>query len=218
MDCRTFREVVNRLYIEHEPSARSTEPWEEIVMTVLSQNTSDDNRDKAYEQLQEHYRTPGEILDADNDELEELIAPAGLQVAKAEYLKNAARHIVEEHGGDLDWIMKEPKEEVHDELTGIHGIGHKTADVILLFAADKEVCPVDTHVHRVANRLGAVEGSRKATRDQLMALHDECGVDLRKAHISLIAHGRETCNARKPLCSECVVEEYCEKVGVETQG
>lgn len=215
MDCRTFKEVVTRLHDEHRPTARNTEPWEEIVMTVLSQNTNDDNRDEAYQQLNEQYRTPQEILDAPTDELRKLIAPAGLQESKAAYLRNAARHIVEERGGDLEWIQREPTEDVHRELTGIKGIGHKTADVILLFAADREVCPVDTHVHRVANRLGAADGGRRATREQLMELHEECGVDLRKAHISLIAHGRRTCHARKPRCSECVVENQCEKVGVE---
>lgn len=217
MDCGTFKDVVEQLYREHEPSARKTEPWEEIVMTVLSQNTSDDNRDVAYEQLVEHYSTPQEILSADPSRIKELIAPAGLQEAKSDYLRNAAQYIVEERGGDLDWILREPAEEVHDELTGIKGIGHKTADVILLFAADREVCPVDTHVHRVANRLGAADGGRSATREQLIGLHDECGVDLRKTHISLIAHGRRTCHARKPRCSECVVETECEKVGVEEQ-
>ncbi|MDY6779374.1 MAG: endonuclease III [Halobacteria archaeon] len=203
MDCETFRGVVDRLEDEYAKEARRTDPWEETVMTVLSQNTSDDNRDVAYENLVEKYETPREILEADIDEIRELIAPAGLANSKSEYLVNAARHIVENRGGDTDWIRDEPPEDVHDELTSIKGIGHKTADVILLFAAGADLCPVDTHVDRVTHR------------DRLIELRDECGVDLRSAHVNLIAHGRETCSARSPDCGSCVVEDLCSKNGVE---
>lgn len=216
MDCETFKDVVDALADEHDAEPRSTEPWEEITMTVLSQNTADENRDRAYEALVEHYETPDEILNAPEDRLRELIAPAGLANSKASYLKNAARHIVEERDGETEWIRDEPPEDVHDELTSIKGIGHKTADVILLFAADAEYCPVDTHVDRVTGRLCvAPDMSPAKTRERLLEYRDECGVDLRQAHVALIAHGRTTCHARSPECGECVVEDECEKYGVE---
>jgi len=214
MDCETFKDVVDALAEEHDTEPRETEPWEETVLTVLSQNTADENRDRAYDVLVEHYETPGEILNAPEDRLRELIAPAGLANSKASYLKNAARHVVEERDGET-WIRDEPPEEVHDELTSIKGIGHKTVDVILLFA-DAEYCPVDTHVDRVTGRLGVAPDTPPAkTREKLLEYRDECGVDLRKAHVALIAHERKTCSARSPECSECVVEDVCEKHGVE---
>jgi endonuclease-3 len=216
MDCETFKDVVGRLGEEHDAEPRSTEPWEEIVMTVLSQNTADENRDRAYDALVKEYETPEEILNAPEDRLQDLIAPAGLASSKASYLKNAARHIVEKRGGETEWIRDEPPEDVHDELTGIKGVGHKTADVILLFAADAEYCPVDTHVDRVTGRLGvAPEMSPVKTREKLLEFREDCGINLREAHVALIAHGRTTCHARSPECGDCVVEDMCEKHGVE---
>lgn len=216
MDCETFRDVVERLADAHGAEPRSTEPWEEIVMTILSQHTSDENRDEAFEALWQRYATPRALLDADVDEIQELIAPAGLHASKSEYLRNAARHVVEERDGDLDWIREEPPEDVHDELTSIAGIGHKTADVILLFAADAALCPVDTHVDRVTHRLGvATDMTTAATRDRLLEYRDDCGVDLPTAHVALIAHGRAVCSARSPACGDCPVEDVCERHGVE---
>lgn len=216
MDCPTFRDVVERLAAAHDAAPRSTEPWEEIAMTILSQHTNDENRDRAWEALRERAATPEALLDIPPEDLEELIAPAGLHTSKAEYLRNAARYVVEERDGDLDWIREEPVAEVHEELTSIAGIGHKTADVILLFAADADLCPVDTHVDRVTHRLGvATDMSTAATRDRLLAFRDDCGVDLRTAHVALIAHGRATCTARDPACDDCTVADVCERHGVE---
>lgn len=213
MDPETFGEVVDILYKEYNPSKRNTDPWEEIVMTILSQNTNDDNRDTAFKRLWEKYRSPEEIVDAETEELKELIAPAGLASSKTKYLKNAAEHIIEERDGKTDWIKEGKTDEVHNELTDIKGIGHKTADVVLMFSADRDLCPVDTHVNRVTKRLGITEGSKRKVREQLLDLKEH--TDLNKAHLSLISHGRNICTARSPLCEECVVENLCEKVGVE---
>ncbi|MDY7081191.1 MAG: endonuclease III, partial [Halobacteria archaeon] len=174
------------------------------------------NRDVAYERLSKEYDAPADFVDANRDEIKEIIAPAGLAESKSEYLMNAARYIVEERGGDTEWIKNGEPEEVHDELTSIKGVGHKTADVILLFSADADICPVDTHVDRLTHRLGvASDLSRKKTRERLIELRDECGVNLREAHVALISHGRETCKARNPECGKCVVEEWCDKVDVD---
>ncbi len=216
MDCETFKEVSRKLNEEYDIEPRSTEPWEEVCLTILSQNTNDDNRDKAFESLWSKWSTPEELLTADIEELESSIAPAGLQQSKAEYLINAAKYIVNERSGDTSWIRDESVESVHEELSGIKGVGHKTADVILMFSADADLCPVDTHVHRISNRLGIVrDATRKATRDRLLELEDECGVELRQTHVSLITHGREICKARNPRCSDCRVEKLCEKNGVD---
>jgi len=214
MDCETFLGVVDRLDSTYDAEPRRTEPWEETVLTILSQNTTDESRDTAYGRLVERYETPEEILEAPEDELRELIRPAGLPDSKARYLRNAARHVVEEHDGDTEWVRDLPTDEAHDELTDIKGVGHKTADVILMFSADADLCPVDTHVERVCNRLGVADGGPKTVRRRLLELHDECGVDLRSAHVSLIEHGRETCHARSPDCGACPVEDDCGKVGV----
>jgi len=215
MDCETFLGVIDTLEETYDAEPRSTEPWEEIVLTILSQNTADENRDRGYERLTEDYVTPEEILNAPEEEIRELIRPAGLPNSKAKYLKNAARHIVEERDGSTEWIREMPTEEAHDELTSIKGVGHKTADVILMFAADADLCPVDTHVQRVSNRLGIAEGRPESVRNRLLELPEECGVDIRKAHVGVIAHGRETCHARSPNCQDCPLEDPCEKVGVE---
>ncbi len=213
MDPEIFKEIIEKLYNTYSPSKRKTDPWEEIVLTILSQNTNDGNRDRAFKRLWNKYKTPNKILEADKEEIEELIGPAGLASSKTQYLKNAARYIREKHEGDTDWIKNNPPKEVHRELTSIKGIGHKTADVVLMFSADADLCPVDTHVYRVSKRLGIADGSKKKVRQHLQELRDY--VDLDKTHLSLIAHGRNTCKARSPLCSECIVEEKCEKIGVE---
>lgn len=216
MDCGTFERVVERLDGVHDAEPRATEPWEEIVMTILSQNTNDDNRDEAFEALWARHDTPAALLDAEPEAIQELIAPAGLHASKTEYLRNAARHIVEDRAGDTDWIREDPSEDVHDELTSIAGVGHKTADVILLFAADAELCPVDTHVDRVTHRLGvATDMGPGATRERLLDCGDDADVDLRAAHVALIAHGRATCTARSPACDDCAVADVCEQQGVD---
>lgn len=213
MDPEIFKGIIETLYNTYSPSKRKTDPWEEIVLTILSQNTNDENRDRAFKRLWSKYNTPNEILQTDKGEIEGLIGPAGLASSKSQYLKNAARYIKEQHGGDTDWIKNNPPKDVHRELTNIKGVGHKTADVVLMFSADADLCPVDTHVYRVSKRLGIAEGSKKKVRKQLQELKNY--IDLDKAHLSLIAHGRNTCKARSPKCSECIVEENCEKVGVK---
>ncbi|MDY6776329.1 MAG: hypothetical protein SV253_09725 [Halobacteria archaeon] len=220
MNCVTFKKVLEDLGDKYDPTVEKRDAWNVVLRTVLSQNTTDDNSREAYESLVEEHETSDEILDADAEEVEELIRPAGLASSKSEYIRNAARHIADERDGKTDWIAEADEtdfDDVYDELTSIKGIGHKTADVVLLFSSDASICPVDTHVQRVTSRLGVADGlSRRKTRDRLLDLRDDCGLDLREAHLSLIRHGREVCTARSPSCGDCLVSQKCEKVGVET--
>ncbi|XGI82916.1 endonuclease III [Halorutilales archaeon Cl-col2-1] len=218
MDCVTFKKVLEDLGDKYDPTVEKREPWNVILRTILSQNTTDDNSREAYERLVEEHETPDEILEADAEEVERLIRPAGLAPSKSEYIRNAARYIVEERNRSTDWIEADSSdfEDAYDELTSIKGIGHKTADVVLLFSSDANICPVDTHVQRVTSRLGVADGlSRRKTRDLLLDLRDDCGLDLRDAHLSLIRHGREVCTPRSPSCDDCIVSQKCERVGVE---
>lgn len=182
-----------------------------LIETILSQNTNDINRDKAFTQLKEKYGDDhGEIKNADRQELIETIRIAGLGPTKAERIQEALR-IVRETEGDysIDFLEDMSVEEAKEWLTEIPGIGPKTASVTLCFHFGMPTFPVDTHVHRLSKRYGLVpeNASRKKTHE---VMEDKVPDEIKYPfHILLITHGREECTARKDDC-KC---ELCEKYG-----
>ncbi len=186
------------------------DPVATLVSTILSQNTNDVNRDRAFERLRERFPTWEEVRDAPLEELVEAIRPAGLAPTKAPRIQEALRRIGAERGGiSLDFLAGLPLEEAREWLLSLPGVGPKTAAIVLLFALGKPAFPVDTHVHRVARRLGIIppRTSRKRAHELLEALvPPEIYYPL---HLNLIAHGRAICHARNPECARCVLRDHC---------
>ena len=194
------------------PDWRSTlDPVSEVVSTILSQNTSDVNRDRAYDRLRARFPTWEMVRDAPALAIEEAIRPAGLARLKAPRIKEALHFITRQRGElNLDFLKEMPVEEAKAWLTQINGIGPKTAAIVLLFSLDMPAFPVDTHVHRVSQRIGLI--GPKVTAEQAHAiLEDLLPPDLYLPfHLNVIHHGREICHARAPRCEICPLQAMCD--------
>jgi endonuclease-3 len=191
--------------------------FETLVVTIISQNTADRNTARAFEALSKRFEIKPEALaKASLREIEESIKPAGLFTGKAKTIKQAATKILEEYDGTLQPILSLPLEEARKTLMQFPGVGPKTADVVLLFSANQPTIPVDTHVNRVAKRLGfaPANGDYEAVRLALQSLYDPS--DFLVVHLLLIAHGRRYCKALRPLCEECPINACCPSKGLFT--
>ena len=205
---RRFRLILERLreaYGRPVPLAHRA-PVDELVLTVLSQNTNDRNRDVAYARLRERFADWAAVRDAPVAEVEEAIRPGGLAPTKAVRIQAILRAIGDD---DLAWLAEAPLEEGRDYLCELPGVGRKTAACVLLFSYGLHDVPVDTHVYRVGARLGLWR-----TGAPLDEAHDEmlrlsAGSDPYEAHVALIRHGRRTCHARSPRCRECPLLSLC---------
>lgn len=208
---RRLRAILERLRREYgRPSTRvHGAPIDELVLTVLSQNTNDRNRDVAYERLRERFPSWEAVRDAPTEEVVEAIRPGGLAVTKAPRIQRILHAISESGPMDLDWLADAPLDQARDYLCELPGVGRKTAACVLLFAYGCHDVPVDTHVHRVGTRLGLFrEGaSLDECHDEMLRLSR--GADPLEAHVALIRHGRRTCTARAPRCHECPLLRMC---------
>lgn len=185
-------------------------PIDELVSTILSQNTSDLNRDRGFDALKAFYPDWESVRDAPTAQVAEVIRPSGLARQKAPRIQAALRHITEARGSiTLDFLADLPIEEAKAWLTAMNGIGPKTAAIILLFAFNRAAFPVDTHVHRVTMRLGLIDEKTSADRAHAILEAIVPPSDYYAAHLNIIRHGREVCKARKPLCDQCLLTAYC---------
>lgn len=186
-------------------------PADELVSTILSQNTNDGNRDRAFERLRARFPTWEAVRDAPPAEVVEAIRPAGLANQKGPRIQAALRYLTESRGSiTLDHLEDMPLEEARAWLTGIDGVGPKTAAIVLLFALGRPAFPVDTHVHRVSRRLGLIAPtmSAEAAHAELEALVPP--EDYYAFHLNMIAHGRAICHARSPACARCPLTAHCD--------
>ncbi len=190
------------------------DPYETLVITIISQNTADTNTERAFQKLQEVFEiTPKVLAAAKRSEIEDCIKIAGLWQAKAEAIQVASKTIIESYGGSLDTVIAMPVEEARKAFMAMQGVGPKTADVVLLFSAAKPTIPVDTHVNRVSRRLGLApqNGGYDAVRLSLQTHFKP--EDYLAVHLLLISLGRAYCKAHKPLCPTCPVNKYCPSSG-----
>ncbi len=205
---------VHRLLLEAygEPTWRPhLEPVSELVSTILSQNTNDVNRDVAFDRLRSRLATWEQVRDADVDVVIDAIRPAGLANQKGPRIQDALRFIAQERGElDLDFLSDWPIEEAKAWLSSIRGVGPKTAAIVLLFSLGRPAFPVDTHVHRLAKRLGLIgpRVSREKAHEELERLVAE--ENYYALHLNLIRHGRQVCTSRKPHCQACVLRDLCD--------
>jgi len=190
------------------------DPYQTLVVTIISQNTADTNTSRAFENLSKRFEvTPQVLANMETAEIEECIRVAGLFQAKAKTIQTASKIILEKFGGNLNPILALPIEEARRTLMEMPGVGPKTADVVLLFSAHKPAVPVDTHVNRVSKRLGLapMDGGYEDVRQSLMSLFEP--KDYLSVHLLLIAHGRKTCKAHNPHCHNCAINAYCPSNG-----
>jgi len=197
------------------PPPRHLPPIDELVLTVLSQHTSDTNRDRAYADLRRRFATWDDVADAPLPALARAIRRGGLGPTKAVRIRAMLRG-VRESGVTLDERtftgMPDPK--LWDTLVALPGVGPKTAACVLLFSLDRPYFPVDTHVHRVARRLGLVSPRAGAVAVQAQFQATVPPEQMYELHMNLIRHGRAVCVALRPRCSECVLATLCPRVGV----
>jgi endonuclease-3 len=207
--------------------------FECLVRTVLSQNTSDKASQPAHDSLLNRYGTGGEqnvagdlarsLANAERSLLAETISSAGLYNQKSERIVDLAELVVDEFGGAAGFdafVKEEAPATVRDRLLAMHGVGPKTADCVLLFSGGRGgVFPVDTHVHRIARRMGLTpaDADHETVREALEATvpAEKCGF----GHTAMIQFGREYCSARKPACLDgpeaCPLYDLCDRVGVD---
>jgi endonuclease III len=182
------------------------EPVDELILTVLSQNTNDRNRDVAYLRLTRRFESWDEVRDAPVAEVEEAIRPGGLAPTKAVRIQDILRALGDD---DLSELETEPLDEARRRLTELPGVGRKTAACVLMFSFGRPDIPVDTHVFRVGTRLGLFRpsGSLEEAHDEMLLLVKP--EDAYETHVSLIRHGRRLCTARNPRCPECPLLSLC---------
>lgn len=215
---RRVRALNRRLEREYgRPQKQRLDPLDELLLTILSQNTSDTNRDRAYESLRERFRDWEEVRLAARSEVEDAIRSAGLWKQKARTLQEALDAIHAEQGDlDLSHLHRMSDAEVIEYLTRFRGVGVKTAACVLCFAMGRPYMPVDTHVHRVTRRLGLIPADITADQAHWLLNHDSSvPAELRFSfHIQLIRHGRAVCRASRPACRSCVLEGLCPRIGI----
>ena len=208
-DRRKLRAIRDRLRREYgRPLLRPHHaPIEELVLTVLSQNTNDRNRDVAYGRLRERFSSWDEIRDAPVEDVEDAIRPGGLAPTKAVRIKQILGAIGED---DLGWMEESPLDEARAYLCELPGVGRKTAACVLLFSYGRPDVPVDTHVYRVGQRLGLwpERASFERAHDEMLRLVDDPD-EAYEIHVLLIRHGRRTCTARNPDCPRCPLLRIC---------
>jgi endonuclease-3 len=185
-------------------------PFETLIVTIISQNTADRNTAKAFGNLSKRFQiTPEALANAETSQIEECLKVAGLYRNKAKTIKQTSKIILENFHGTLKPILSLPFENARKTLLQLPGVGPKTADVLLLFCSENPVIPVDTHVNRVAKRLGLApqNGDYETVRSSLQSLYHP--KDYLAVHILLILLGRKYCKARNPLCKQCPVNAFC---------
>ncbi len=186
-------------------------PVDELVSTILSQSTTDSNRDMAFDALKARFPSWEAVRDASVEAVVETIRSAGLANQKGPRIQEALQNLTRERGDlSLDFLVDLDVESARAWLTRLNGIGLKTAAIILLFAFNKPAFPVDTHIHRVTGRLGLIGPRTSAERAHAELEAIIPPQDYYASHLNIIRHGREVCQARRPRCDECPLTAYCD--------
>jgi len=185
-------------------------PVDELVSTILSQNTNDTNRDRAFDALCGQFTSWEAVRDADLDSVIAAIRPAGLANQKGPRIQDVLRRITAERGNlDLDFLKDLPIEDSRGWLMKFKGVGPKTAAIVLLFSLGRPAFPVDTHIYRVTGRIGLRPESMNV---EVAHLHLEQAFPPEAyyaAHLNIIRLGREICTARRPDCRQCPLNDLC---------
>lgn len=189
------------------------DPIDELVGTILSQHTSDTNTARAFQSLRTRFPTWDEVVTAETGDVAGAIRSGGLANIKAPRIQAVLREVKQRYGSfELSSLASKSVGEARRELVSLTGVGPKTASCVLLFSIGLPAMPVDTHVHRVARRIGLIadnvtaEAAHERLEHQLGDNRDE----VYAFHLNLIAHGRRVCLARRPYCERCVLTDCCD--------
>ncbi|NMB90993.1 MAG: endonuclease III [Chloroflexi bacterium] len=186
-------------------------PLDELVSTILSQNTNDVNRDRAFESLRARFATWEAVRDADPQAVIEAIRPAGLGNQKGPRIQQVLREITAERGQlSLEFLRDLPAAEAHAWLLRFNGVGPKTAAIVLQFSLGMPAFPVDTHIYRASGRLGLRPAGMSVEQAHVHLSGLFRPQDYGPAHLNIIRLGREICTARKPYCWLCPLREVCD--------
>ena len=212
-----LRQIARRLRRAYgaPPAPRRLPPLDELVLTILSQNTNDTNRDRAYAELRKKLPSWDDVADAPLPVIERAIRSGGLAPTKAPRIRAVLRAL-RDRGIALDdlALRRIRHDRLFELLVELPGVGPKTAACVLLFSLDRPYFPVDTHVHRVAIRLGLVAPAVTAVQTQVQLQVAIAPDEMYEVHMNLIRHGRHVCVALRPICSQCVLNDICPKIGV----
>jgi endonuclease-3 len=200
-------------------------PIDELVSTILSQHTSDINTDRAFRSLKARFPDWDDIIDAPTEAVIDAIRSGGLANQKAPRIQRVLRDVRERQGGyDLSFLQTISVPDGRAWLESLPGVGPKTASCVLMFSLMLPAMPVDTHVHRVALRIGAIPSGTSAERAHDLLESQLSDTSTYDAHMLMIQHGRLTCTARKPKCASCVLVQCCPSAaaflsdGLDTHG
>ena len=187
-----------------------TDPLSELILTILSQNTSDRNSRRAFESLLTKFGSWDAVAEGSVEDIADAIKLGGLAQVKAPRIKRILQQIQEQRGSlDLKFLKKMPVAEAKEWLRSLPGVGPKTAACVLLFSLGRPVLPVDTHILRVAKRLGLIGSSVTAEKAHEVLGEMVPAKHVYQFHIHMIEHGRRVCKAQRPRCRECVLLKVC---------
>ncbi len=204
--------VVNKLLVDRFgiPKRQNPlpDPLDLLIATILSQNTNDNNSYKAFQNLKSSYKSWDELIDVKRISIEKIIRVAGLAKQKSEAIKNLISELSKKGKLNLDFVKGSDNNSAIERLTNFKGVGVKTASCVLLFALDRNVCPVDTHVHRTTNRIGIV--NEKTPDKTFFMLNQNFPEGIAHSfHTNLIKLGREICKPTNPSCGVCPLLRVC---------
>ncbi len=186
------------------------DPLSDLILTVLSQSTNDNNRDVAFARLRQQFPEWRMVMQAPAEEIADAIRPAGLGNQKSVRIKNILQWIFDTYGSfDLSFLCDADPQEIIDTFMQLKGVGIKTISVVLMFSCGVDIFPVDTHVHRICKRLGLVPQNASAEKTHhLMQPQTPPGKSY-SLHMNFLKLGRTICNARNPKCAQCPLQDIC---------
>ena len=186
------------------------EPLDDLLLTILSQNTNDKNRDKAYAKLRDAYPTWAEVAKAPLEKVIDCVRIAGLGETKAKHIKAVLEIVKEKFGAySIKALQSWKTQDIREFLVSLPGVGMKTAAIVLVFDLGREAFPVDTHITRITKRLGWVPENWQPSKIQEYLEATLDASRFRGGHLNFLEHGRNVCDARKPKCELCSVKKYC---------
>jgi endonuclease-3 len=207
-----IEEVIELL--EQEYGARQWQadgdPIDVLIGTILSQNTSDANSGRAFASLKASFDSWEAVASAPAEHIARVIKSGGLSRIKAARIKQVLEQIEKEQGRiSLDFLRSKTMAEAEDYLMRLPGVGHKTASCVLLFSLGKPSLPVDTHVFRVAKRLGLIDSRVSIEKAHSLLQEQVPPSRVYQFHVHMIEHGRRICHARGPHCNRCILRDVC---------
>jgi endonuclease-3 len=207
-----IEEVIRLLEQEYGPRQwqPDRDPIDILIGTILSQNTSDANSGRAFASLKASFDSWEAVISAPAEHIAQAIKCGGLSQIKATRIKQVLGQIEKEQGRiSLNSLKSKPMSEAEDYLMRLPGVGHKTANCVLLFSLGKPSLPVDTHIFRVAKRLGLIDSRASIEKAHGLLQEQIPPAKVYQFHVHMIEHGRRICHARQPHCTRCILRAIC---------